>query len=79
MGMKDLGVTEAELARQPKGSRDKCLLAWLVQERTLAKQEWVASRLKMGASSAVGTYAKCIRDSNDPQTIRLRTILKRHV
>ena len=63
------------LDKQAKGSREKCLVAWLVQERTLARQTWVAERLRMGAASGVGAYAKRIREATDPEMRRLRHVL----
>ena len=74
-GLRALGLTEADLDKQAKGSREKCALAWLVQERTLAKQSWVAERLRMGSASGVGAYAKRIRDATDPEIRRLRQLL----
>jgi putative transposase len=74
-GLKALGLTEADLEKQAKGSREKCLVAWLVQERTLARQSWVAERLRMGAASGVGAYTKRIREATDPEVRRLRHLL----
>lgn len=75
-GMKVLGITEDDSANQRKGSRDKCLLAWLVQEKTLASQSWVSARLMMGAASMVSNYAKCIRHTKDQEVRRLCSQLK---
>ena len=75
-GMRALGLTEADLAKQAKGSRDKCLLAWLAQEGTLAKQNWLVDRLKMGAASGIGAYAKRVREATDSETRRLRKALQ---
>jgi len=74
-GMKTLGITNADLERQRKGSRDKCLLAWLAQSETLATQRWISERLRMGRTSSVGTYAKRIHESADPDVQRLRRML----
>ena len=78
-GMKTLGITESDLEKQRKWSRDKCLLAWLVQERTLARQEWVSKRLRAGTASSIGTYAKHVRQTNDLETQRLRKALEKSV
>jgi REP element-mobilizing transposase RayT len=76
-GMKVLGITEDDLEKQRKGSRDKCLLAWRVQAETLVTQNWISARLRMGRASSVGTYAKRVRESNHPDVQRLRKALEK--
>ena len=72
-----LGMRERDLGRQRKESREKSLLAWLLQERTAVKQTWIAQRLKMGASSSVGTCAKRVRDARDAELSGLRKALEK--
>jgi len=76
-GMKALGISESDLERMQKGATEKKLLAWLVQERTIARQEWVSARLMMGAASNTGTYVKSVRESTDANVLRLRNTLDR--
>jgi REP element-mobilizing transposase RayT len=76
-GMKVLGMVDADLDRQRKGSREKSLLAWLVQEKTLASQNWISNRLKMGATSMVGNHTKRVREAKDATLHRLRQALEK--
>jgi len=78
-GMKALGIGEDDLERQRKGSRDKCLLAWLVHGRTTVRQEWISRRLIAGAASGISTYARRIREAADPETQRLRASLEKAI
>jgi len=71
-GMKKLGIGEEDLAGMPKNAPEKCVLAWLVGNRTMAPQTWIAQRLKMGAASNVGTYMRDVENTEDSQVLRLR-------
>jgi putative transposase len=48
LGLKALGLSEAELERLPKGAAEKIVLAWWLREQTTVPLRWVSERLRMG-------------------------------
>lgn len=51
LGMEALGISEAVLYKQPKGSAEKYGLAWLVRKNTCVRNGWIKARLVMGAAT----------------------------
>jgi len=43
-GLQCLGLDEDTLSSQPKGSREKAALAWLIRGNTTVSRRWLASR-----------------------------------
>jgi putative transposase len=76
-GMNELGITEKNLNELAKGAPEKGLLAWLVLRKTMIGQRWLSARLKMGAASNIGRYAKLAGEGGDPAlATRRKRLLK---
>ncbi len=56
-GLHCLGLDEDTLSSQPKGSREKAALAWLIRANTTVGRRWIASRLVIGDESRVSRMA----------------------
>jgi hypothetical protein len=56
-GLRKLGWTEAELAKRPKGEREKLELAVQLRRETTMPLKWIAERLRMGTGASLSNLS----------------------
>ncbi len=77
VGLRALGLREAELAGLAKGAAEKVALAWSVRQRTTVPLRWVSQRLAMGHYSRVTQALSRVRRRPGRKLQRLQRRLAR--
>ena len=73
-GLKALGLKEAELGSQGKGTPEKTVLAWWLRQGTTVSLGWTAQRLRMGHASRV---SQAVARMQRQPSRRLRALQRR--
>lgn len=75
LGLKRLGLTEAEAARLRQSEPRKQGLTWLVKSRTVVGDQWVCDRLQMGDRSNVSRAVAAYRTPMDRERGHISLLL----
>ena len=71
-GLNELGVREDDLLTLKKGDDCKKVIAWCIRKKTGVRVEWIANRLKMGASSNFSRYIREVEQSKEGRLWELK-------
>jgi len=75
-GLKALGLKEAALLGERKGSLAKCALAWYIHSNAMVSHEWISDRLQMGSPLGMSLYLARIKHASDGETLQFRRKLE---
>lgn len=71
--LKELCITDDELGLLRKSDPRKKVIAWHVRRKTAVKNEWIATRLRMGHSSNLSRYINEVETATDGELHALKT------
>lgn len=74
-GLAQLGLTEEAASCLKQTDPRKQALVWLIKSRTVMRDEWLGSRLRMGHRSNISRAVSAFRDSESRVHKRLRKLL----
>lgn len=75
-GIKQLGLRESDLETLRKGDPRKKVIAWSVRKNTSVRNDWIAERLVMGASSNLPRQVREVETADKGELRRLREMTK---
>lgn len=76
-GLSLLNLKMDELPNLKKGDVRKKVLAWLIRQHTGVRNDWICSHLFMGNASNLARHIAEIRESERPEIISLREMMKK--
>ena len=71
-GLSQLGITDADLHVQSKGSPEKKVLIWFIHSRTTVRNQWLSDHLYCGHPSNIARFVYEVNNSKEPYLKRLK-------
>jgi len=77
LGLNVLGLNEADLPMMKKGTPQKKVIAWLIRNNTSVKNDWICEKLSMGRGSNLARHIRDVKESHDPDIMKMRGMMKK--
>jgi len=74
-GLERLGLKREALEGLKKSDARKQVLAWWLRSRTTVSVAWIQEQLKLGFRTSVSNAVACVKSGDDPELLRLHSVV----